>query len=191
MIVLTSDHGEMFSEHPPNRFHGSTLYDEVLHVPLVLRGPGIPKQRIATQVGTIDLFATLVDYFGLRSPSDIPSRSLRPMVTGKGEADREVYLCCMAHGSQLHGTTDGRFKFAIYDPKGDGSFTGSEVLFDLEQTPLESRNAASAQPTAHQRLRQQTVSRAERNLSQGRASTESREISAEMVEQLRALGYID
>lgn len=191
IVVLTSDHGEMFAEHPPHRLHGATLYDEVLHVPLVLRGPGIPKQRIATQVGTIDLFATVLDYFNLRQPSDIPSRSLRPIVTGKGEADREVYLCCMAHGSQLHGTTDGRFKFGIYDPKGDGSFTGSEVLFDLSQLPRESRNAASAQPAAHQRLREQTLSRAQRNLSQGRASTESREISAEMVEQLRALGYVE
>jgi len=191
MIVLTSDHGEMFAEHPPHRLHGITVYDEVLHVPLILRGPGIPKQRIATQVGTIDLFATVVDYFNLRSPTDIPSRSLRPLVEGKEERAREVYLCCMAHGPQVHGTTDGRFKYSIYDPQSDGSFSGSDVLFDLEQTPLESRNAAASRPDVYQRLREQTLSRAKRNLSLGQASSESREISAEMVEQLRALGYVE
>jgi arylsulfatase A-like enzyme len=167
------------------------LYDEVLHVPLILRGPGIPKQRIATQVGTVDLFATVVDYFDLRPPTDTTSRSLRPLVTGKKEADREVYLCCMAHGPQLHGTTDGRFKYGIYDPEGDGSFSGSDVLFDLEQTPPESRNAAPSQPEAYRRLRERTLSRAQRNLSRGRAISENREISAEMVEQLRALGYVE
>jgi arylsulfatase len=191
MIVLTSDHGEMFAEHPPHRLHGITVYDEVLHVPLILRGPGIPKQRITTQVGTIDLFATIVDYFDLRSPTDIRSRSLRPLVAGEEESDREVYLCCMAHGPQVHGATDGRFKYSIYDPEGDGSFSGSDVLFDLEQTPLESHNAAASQPAAYQRLRAQTLSRAKRNLSRGRASSETREISAEMVEQLRALGYVE
>ena len=191
MIVLTSDHGEMFAEHPPHRLHGITVYDEVVHVPLIVRGPGIPKQRIATQVGTIDLFATVVDYFDLRSPTDIPSRSLRPLVDGNEEEDREVYLCCMAHGIQLHGTTDGRFKYGIYDPASDGSFSGSDVLFDLEQTPRETHNAAAAQPGAYQRLREQTLSRAKRNLSRGQASSETREISAEMVEQLRALGYVE
>ena len=191
MIVLTSDHGEMFAEHPPHRLHGITLYDEVLHVPLVLRGPGIPKRRIATQVGTVDLFATIVDYFDLRAPTDTASRSLRPLLAGKAEADREVYLCCMAHGPQLHGTTDGRFKYAIYDPEGDGSFSGSDVLFDLEQTPPELRNAARSEPDAYRRLRERTLSRAQRNLSRGRAISESREISPEMLEQLRALGYVE
>jgi hypothetical protein len=97
----------------------------------------------------------------------------------------------MAHGPQLHGTTDGRFKYGIYDPQEDGSFQGSDVLFDLSQIPLESHNAASSQPEAYERLRQTTLSRGKANLARGRDSSESRQLSAEMIDQLRALGYVE
>ena len=60
IIVVTSDHGEHFGEH--GEFdHGSTLYPQVLHVPLVIAGRGrVPVgQRIAERVTLRDLAATI------------------------------------------------------------------------------------------------------------------------------------
>src|SRR5439155_27240971 len=44
VVVVTADHGEAFQEHGP-RQHGFHLYDELLRVPLVIAGPGIPAGR--------------------------------------------------------------------------------------------------------------------------------------------------
>jgi arylsulfatase len=64
-VVIAADHGEEFLEH---RFveHAWTLYNEVLHVPLIVRAPDrIEPQRIATRVSTIDLFPTLLELAGV------------------------------------------------------------------------------------------------------------------------------
>ena len=65
-IALISDHGEEFGEHG-GFWHGTTLYDEVLHVPLIIKTPATsPKGvRVPWQVRSIDLAPTLTSLLGL------------------------------------------------------------------------------------------------------------------------------
>jgi arylsulfatase A-like enzyme len=59
IVVLMADHGEEFGDHG-SVAHGHTLYDELVHVPLIIAGPGIPAGRkIAIPVQNIDVFPTL------------------------------------------------------------------------------------------------------------------------------------
>ncbi|WP_306052638.1 sulfatase [Natronococcus wangiae] len=68
VVVLTSDHGELFGEHDA-LYHGNFLYDEVTRVPLVFAGPGVPRGERRTDLAShIDLFATLCDRCGLDEP---------------------------------------------------------------------------------------------------------------------------
>ncbi|MBZ5672559.1 MAG: sulfatase-like hydrolase/transferase, partial [Acidobacteriia bacterium] len=61
IVIVTSDHGEAFDDHG-QYLHGRTLYRELLHVPLILAGPGIPAAlRISHLVRTRELFATVLD----------------------------------------------------------------------------------------------------------------------------------
>jgi len=61
IVILASDHGELFGEHGL-RQHGNSLYIQLLHVPLVLWGPGIPAgARITTPVSLRSLPATLAE----------------------------------------------------------------------------------------------------------------------------------
>ncbi len=61
IVIVTSDHGEAFDEHGQYQ-HGRTLYRELLHVPLIFAGPGIPAgQRISGIARTRELFATVLD----------------------------------------------------------------------------------------------------------------------------------
>lgn len=65
LVIVTSDHGEHFGEH--NRFfHGTSLYEELLRVPLLMILPGrLPAdQRVATHVSLRDLAATILDVVG-------------------------------------------------------------------------------------------------------------------------------
>lgn len=76
-IALTADHGEEFLDHG-RLLHGHTLFDELLHVPLVVRAHDAPAGlRVAAQVPTIDVAATLLDAAGQPS-ADLDARSLAP-----------------------------------------------------------------------------------------------------------------
>ena len=86
LLVVTSDHGEEFLEHG-NVGHGATPYEEVLRVPLVVRGPGVPAgRRVAAPVGLVDLAPTLLDLLDLPAPDGAMGRSFADLVRG-GSAD--------------------------------------------------------------------------------------------------------
>ena len=78
VVVITSDHGEEFFEHG-SVLHGRTQFREVLSVPLILRGPGIPPgRRISEPVSLVDIAPTLVSLFGLRTDVSFDGVDLGP-----------------------------------------------------------------------------------------------------------------
>jgi arylsulfatase A-like enzyme len=72
--VLTSDHGEAFGEHG-ELFHSHSVFEEEVHVPLILHGPGIPAEVRAQAVSLIDLAPTLTDLANIPSGQDWTGRS--------------------------------------------------------------------------------------------------------------------
>lgn len=69
IIVALSDHGEEFMEHGYIAWHSHTLYDELLHVPLVIFIPGAGGKNIDARIGLVDLFPTLLDILDLSLPA--------------------------------------------------------------------------------------------------------------------------
>ena len=67
LFVLVGDHGEAFGQHPGNVGHSLFLYDENVHVPLVIAMPGyeIPSVRIRRVVSVIDIAPTVLQLLGL------------------------------------------------------------------------------------------------------------------------------
>jgi arylsulfatase A-like enzyme len=69
VLVITADHGEEFRDHG-GMGHGRTLYEEVLHVPLLIRTPGQTRGRVLGRlVSSIDLAPTVLEVVGVDSPS--------------------------------------------------------------------------------------------------------------------------
>ncbi len=69
VVALVADHGDEFEEHGGTE-HTIQLWNEVIGVPFLIRGPGVASQRISQPVGLVDLTPTLVDLLGLPpSPS--------------------------------------------------------------------------------------------------------------------------
>ncbi len=67
LIVIVADHGEEFLEHGWV-LHGTSLYQEVLHVPLIMSGPGVEPGLVnPTRVGQFDLLPTLTAWAGIES----------------------------------------------------------------------------------------------------------------------------
>jgi len=87
--VVTADHGEEFGEHG-GRYHGTTVYDEQVRVPLVVVGPGVrPGQGVATVVQTIDLLPTALSALGIPRPARLRGRDLGALLAGDPEARGE------------------------------------------------------------------------------------------------------
>lgn len=77
IIILVSDHGEQFDEHH-SLFHGSSIYNEEIHVPLIIRFPGAEQanSRIHTYISQVDIFPTILDYLGIEVPARVDGVSL-------------------------------------------------------------------------------------------------------------------
>jgi len=80
-VLVVADHGEAFGEHGA-RFHGSSLYDELIRVPLLAFGAGVVARSIDTPVSLIDLGPTILDWFGLDTPASFMGESLVPLLLG-------------------------------------------------------------------------------------------------------------
>ncbi len=84
-LIVTADHGEAFGEHG-HRFHGVSLYDELLRVPLLVVGPGVRPRAIRVPVTLMDLGPTILDLFGAPTPGRWLGESLLPHARGEDRA---------------------------------------------------------------------------------------------------------
>jgi arylsulfatase A-like enzyme len=83
LLIYTSDHGEAFLEHGFLR-HGADIHEEILRVPLIFFGPGIPVQkRIGTPVGLVDLMPTILELAGIPAVEGLMGKSFAAMLRGE------------------------------------------------------------------------------------------------------------
>jgi arylsulfatase A-like enzyme len=86
MVVLVSDHGEAFGVHrlagQEMFFHGQSLYDELIHVPVIIRMPGAAPRAVDQVVQLIDVAPTIVSVLGGTPPATWKGRSLAAALHG-------------------------------------------------------------------------------------------------------------
>lgn len=87
LVVVTADHGEELFDHG-SFFHGQSLYDELLHVPLLVRLPrgAHAGTVVEPQVRHVDLVPSIADYASLGTFPSVQGQSWRPLIDGTGEA---------------------------------------------------------------------------------------------------------
>ena len=133
ILLVTADHGEEFMEHG-NRGHHLTLYQEVMHVPMLLHAPGLAPAglRVPGSVSIADVAPTLLDLAGLPGWPERSGRRTRPMLTepGSGHTVR-MDLLRPTKRIELLGWREGQDKL-IYDTPGKLA-----SIFDLSTDPHE------------------------------------------------------
>ncbi len=145
IIVVTADHGEEFGEHGQNR-HGHTLYQSLLHVPLVIRLPrGVRGgSRIAEPVSLVDLSSTLLDLSRLAPLSGTDGVSLAPRLRGQGvPRPMPLFAEQISSDGALYAARDERFK-AIETIAPETS----SLAFDLSADPNEKAPLEKLPPRA-------------------------------------------
>ena len=134
-VVVVSDHGEELFDHG-GWSHYPTMYQELLHVPLLASFPNLPERlrgSVVTDLALqVDLLPTLYDMLGLPAPPDLPGQSLLAKALGALPATSHA----ISESDQFHtykkSVLAGRHKYLrTWSPDA------SEVLFDLERDPGE------------------------------------------------------
>ncbi len=94
IVVIISEHGEMFAKHGRFGRAGTVrgnLYDDVVHVPFLLRAPGLAGQRVDALAQMIDVMPTLLEIMGVSPPVGAQGNSLMPAVESGEEVNEFVF----------------------------------------------------------------------------------------------------
>jgi arylsulfatase A-like enzyme len=191
LVVLTADHGEEFRDHG-GFTHSRTLYQEMLHVPLVLRLPGVAPRRVAAPVSLVDVAPTLLESLGLAVPASFVGRSLLPLARG-GTLPERGLIAETEHtldGTLRLALRRGRTKYVLATSREPGPGTPKvlrEELYDLDADPAERRPIQGAPSLPA--LRQELLAYLVATRGAARAPVPS-ELTAEDRERLKALGYL-
>ncbi len=136
LVVLLSDHGEEFWEHGGVE-HGHTFFDEVVRVPLILRGPGVPAgRRVGALTSLADVTPTILDLLGLPALPGVQGTSLAPFLRGDALARTAVAAESMLFGEEATAVRTAQHKYVRW---GDGR----EELYDLGRDSGERTNQAA------------------------------------------------
>lgn len=131
IIIIYADHGEEFYEHG-GYGHGETLYDELIHVPLIMRVPWIKEgKRVKELTQTVDIMPTLLDLLGIPIPHQAQGKSLVPFIE-----DRK--------SSPIHDYVFGQLIWASYIRSKEWKFffteDGRRELYHIVKDPKERKN---------------------------------------------------
>ncbi len=144
VIIVVADHGEELFDHG-GVDHGMTLYDEMIHVPLIIRVPGRRGRVIKGQVRTLDIFPTVLDLLGIKPPD-----SLKGQLRGTSLAG---YMAGEKGARTAFSETDYLFHFskrAIRKSGGlkliEDGFTQGRELYDTAADAREKKDLAEEDP---------------------------------------------
>lgn len=152
IVIVTSDHGEEFGEHGVY-FHGNTMYDAGLHVPLLVRWPaGVPAgSRTSAFVSNRDIPSTILDLLGIADPV-MPGASLSrywsPMADAPAEPDSIIAAVTQVTGNPpQYPVSRNPIRVLMADPwKFIASGEESVELYNLREDPEEVHNRVADLP---------------------------------------------
>jgi len=210
-VIVTSDHGEDFADHRAIGRHGHTVYEELLHVPLLIRTPGGEgRGAIASQpVGLVDLAPTILDLLGLAAPPTFEGRSFAPILRGGAWEEARPVFAENRSVFQRVSVQAGAWKYIRnlgWNPRKTDSADridavsrgvyGSDVaeeLYRIDEDPQERVNLAEEAHDEIPRLRAMVdafLARAERARREGPRRTGGAAVDDAVLEKLRELGYV-
>lgn len=186
-IVLTSDHGEEFGEHG-GYYHGQTLYEEMLNIPLVISGPAVTPARRSDIARQVDIAPTITSLLGLEADASWEGRDL----LGDTAAPTHTFASQNHQGQILESARQNHsqaMKLIQANPDNPRGLAESE-LYELGADSKELLPIQDTQPIVVQTLENEIKLHHERS-KQGGANRQKKEMKLEDEAELRALGYIE
>jgi arylsulfatase A-like enzyme len=156
LIVVTGDHGQAFGYPHDTYVQGRTVYEEDVHVPLMMWYPRTYKvtARVPVVGSHVDLAPTIADLIGLPAPPDWQGRSL----FADSHPHRAYFYVAEDHFRLAVREANWKYIYSVRD--------GRDELYDLQADPLEQHNVAAQHPDRCDRLRQRLAAWTEANRRQ-------------------------
>lgn len=196
LVVFVSDHGEEFLDHG-HYGHGSSLYQEQIHVPLIIRTPRRLRSEtqpptVAAQVQQIDIVPTILEAIGQGDLIETDGRSLVPLMSAApARASHNLAISDLRSEGEgvdvvLLELSDSRRKLIDY---GSATFGAAHELFDTVADPDEVRNLRERQ--AHWAGYLRAIGRLQYGGSGSVTAGIEPDLPPEQRKALEALGYLD
>jgi arylsulfatase A-like enzyme len=141
LIIYTTDHGEPFGDHGIIRKAEPLLYEELVHIPLIIRHPegmGAGK-RLDALVETTEIFPTILDFLNVPRPPRIHGESLLPIMRGEVESIRDYAY--MGQFKRAWRINDREWSLLLNLDKDN-----SKELYNLREDPGEKQDLISVKP---------------------------------------------
>ena len=190
LVMVVADHGEAFTEHDERWDHGTGVWQETVHVPWVVAGPGIAPGVITAPVGTVDVAPTVLGLLGMPGDPVFDGLDDSGAIRGGALADRYVFAeATKPHkdGGDVWENLDkcravrrGSEKL-VWCPSGVGP-----ALFDVGVDPGETRDLSGERPEVVGELLS-----AAKAWSADAAGGAAVDVDAATAERLKALGYAE
>jgi choline-sulfatase len=184
-VIVTAAHGESLGAHGEET-HGIFLYDETIHVPLIVRLPGsqADAKQVPGKVRLVDIAPTLLEIAGVPVPSQMQGQSLLRIARSAGAPDQPVYsradLPQRGFGwSPLESWRAGKYLY-IRAPKPE--------LYDLAADPGATRNLAQSSKATLDTMAAQ-LENFDRRFT-GETAKSTAELSSSEMQKLASLGYV-
>jgi len=200
LVVFTADHGEELGDHNAYFYHLSSIYQQVLSIPWVLRWPGtLPAGRVVDQlVAGVDISPTILDLLDLSDGPAMEGASRAALA--RGEAGAQGASSTYSEWSRhMLVVGQGNWRY-VWNPNnvitfgapferasGRGFTIAGEELYDLARDPLQQDNVVEAHPDRADALRREACRFVTEQDFGGQAP---RPLSPEAQERLESLGYL-
>ncbi len=188
IVVVMADHGEEFYEHRSWK-HGTTLFEELVSIPLFIRIPGAPPGRSREYVSMVDVAPALLDLTGIAAPATFRGYSFAPLLRGDArfEPRSEIFAeLARSSGAEAQMLLVDGAKIIQYWKQS------SEAVeqYDLGADPGEQRSTIALDSMRAKAMLEKLNATIE-DARAIRGTTENVELDPNLEQQLRAMGYLD
>jgi arylsulfatase A-like enzyme len=203
ILIIISDHGETFrlvKETSRSGSHGSTLYEEEIKIPMIVRIPSVNEngKKIEYQVSTLDLVPTILDCLNIEPSTGMRGISLLPLIRdNQMPKPRFAYTEATHSKEKFQSIRSNDFKLLTTSQSDLAMLQGKHDSFrfiDLKNDPMEVRdvwNKKSVLAKSYAEYLQRLLESIRANmLKLKRANTDVPAGDRELEEQLKGLGYI-
>lgn len=164
IVIFTSEHGDIFGKHGRFMRGGplrGTFYDDVLHIPLLIKHPQISPKRIDQLVQQIDIAPTILDFLDINPPTQFVGKSAIPTIQNKDINDY-VYagsifnpdIISFFPKTKIEAIRNNNWKLIREENASNKSLLSDIELYDIKNDVEEKENLATKNPDVVKDLQQ-------------------------------------
>lgn len=194
IIVVTGDHGEEFFEHASWAHSWNQLFDEGVHVPLIIRSPGQKQAAVVNQqVSSLEVAPTILNLAGFQPASTMEGYNMTHLLSGEEETALRPYIISemLGHPNSYRyrmavRTEVQRYIYDLEQPQTAYLYNRQEDLDEKQSIYLNDHETARQ----YDDLRFRHIAPVIPNLMKPEKLDGLGDMPEEMVERLRDLGYL-